>query len=673
MKITRLLMKITVFASVSTAIIFANSNMRGSLKTGDVKILVPKDDYALSITRTPGMISSRSSYDFIMLNNKDIVYEDKNQVDDIHLVFHDDVHEGDLIKIRINHGFFDYKIAPINALPNIVKSALDKEVVKRASIKKEREKTRKKKAVSTPKSFKKEEVHEVVNVPKIISPTVEYNVAETIPVEADVVANSVAITSDKPRITTNPASPISDNFFAKFTKIFENLVKSFKADKSAKKEVLTETEETKKIMKAQKVEPRGIIKRFDDSALLRSATQKEMGFVPQEKGIQTTFDDSSLQNKAQLEDRAFKEFVRGITPTFDDTQLQSQAQTSTKVFNKPQEIVVNKYIPTTTEQTYSGAGSREEKEYHEQFSKMTEAVPNFKGRAPVVAEVPTVMSHSVTAPSIEKPRVQPVATNNEPYYPDTGYKEGYQSLDNDPKNALVTQPTSKVVQTPVVVDRTLPTNNVISEDTEDKQLVITKIIKKEETDPYAGRVMGKMSDRVLGNGYDVTEHTGKLGMKVTKNAKPISAWVEVFKDGTKERVKTFYTSKGRSVKSVTLPAGTYMVKATYRTRDSKQQKTIKNIRIKEGASINRAISFHDGKLRVIARRGDKPLYVKVVVYKSGTRNRVTYDFSSRTSGIAELSLSSGLYDVEVLEHDNDLPYQSIKITGGKTNTIHADF
>ena len=667
-------MKITVFASLSTAIIFANSDMRGSLKTGDVKILEPKDDYALSITRTPGMISSRSSYDFIMLNNKDIVYEDKNQVDDIHLVFHDDVQEGDLIKIRINHGFFDYKIAPINALPNIVKSALDKEVVKRASIKKGREKTRKKKAVSTPKSFKKEEVHEVVNVPKIISPTVEYNVAETIPVEADIVATSVARASDKPTITTNPASPISDNFFAKFTKIFENLVKSFEEKKSVKKEVVAETEEAKDIMKSQKVEARGIIKSFDDSALLRSATKKEMGFAPQEKGIQTTFDDSGLQNKAQLEDSVFKEFVRGITPTFDDTQLQSQVQTSTKVFNKPQEIVVNEYIPTTTEQTYSGAGSREEKEYHEQFSKMTEAVPNFKGTAPVVAEVPTVMSQPVTAPLIEEPRVQQVvATNNEPYYPDTGYKEGYQSLDNDPKKVLVTQATSKVVQTPVVEDRTLPTNNVIREDTQDKQLVITKIINKEEIDPYAGRVMGKMSDRVLGNGYDVTEHTGKLGMKVTKNAKPISAWVEVFKDGTKERVKTFYTSKGRSVKSVKLPAGTYMVKATYRTRDSKQQKTINNIRIKEGASINRAIAFHDGKLRVIARRGDKPLYVKVVVYKSGTRNRVTYDFSSRTSGIAELSLSSGLYDVEVLEHDNDLPYQGIKISGGKTNTIHADF
>jgi hypothetical protein len=89
--------------------------------------------------------------------------------------------------------------------------------------------------------------------------------------------------------------------------------------------------------------------------------------------------------------------------------------------------------------------------------------------------------------------------------------------------------------------------------------------------------------------------------------------------------------------------------------------------------VNRSIAFHDGKLRVVAKRGDKPLYVKVVAYKSGTRKKVSYDFSSRNSGVATLSLGSGTYDIEVIDHKNNQSFDNIHIRSGATETINVDF
>jgi len=240
---------------------------------------------------------------------------------------------------------------------------------------------------------------------------------------------------------------------------------------------------------------------------------------------------------------------------------------------------------------------------------------------------------------------------------DTGYKEGYEDLAQEPMDKR---------------------NEEVVDESNENKIVITKILDKNKPqskpkDPFAGRVLGRMDDRVLGGGYNPDVGSGKFGVRVTKNSLPVSAWIEVFKDGTKNRVKTFYTSNTNKTKKVKLPSGVYMIRATYRTRDGKLQKTIKSIHLKEGGDITKHISFNDGKVKVVATRGGKPLYVKVIAYKAGTKDRVNYEFSNRHTGIAGLSLPVGTYDIEVVDHKRVKNFDSVRIESSKTKTLNIDF
>jgi hypothetical protein len=116
-----------------------------------------------------------------------------------------------------------------------------------------------------------------------------------------------------------------------------------------------------------------------------------------------------------------------------------------------------------------------------------------------------------------------------------------------------------------------------------------------------------------------------------------------------------------------------MIRATYRTRDNKIQTTIKNIRLREGGSINKLVAFHDGTLKVVAKREGEGLYVKVEAYRAGTRDRVAFGFSNRVTGVAKLTLNEGVYDIEVHEHNNVKRFDNITIKSGKTNSLDAVF
>ncbi len=660
--------------------------MGGRLHSGDKAVIKPMDNYAFSITKTKGMVSSNASYNLTLVNGRDIIYDDKNLVDDVYLVFHDDILPGDRMKIEVNRGYFDYKLTPLLKLPTIVKNVLEPEVIEKAKHPKQSKKRTKK---TRPLQHKK--VEEKV-------PLSSSSAAEALETKAVVVPpleSEISYTS-----------PIGKTFFEKFTKIFKELVKSFSFNSSTTHAASVEKKaEPKKIapIKQQAVKIKAGLPRFNDGALKAAATLQEAKFTESKRGIQNSFDDSGLKNSAKLEKSTFSAPQRGLSENFDDAALQQSALVSKKVFNKPKEIAIDSQLPSHVEEKFAPLPSREPSLYKDAFSKRAEPVPTFNAVAPKSVDkmpqlkaakrgenVPTFSDAKPSLPVSSEPISRPVLDTKEPVnsytksvqnpsplahdktaaYPDTGYKKGYEAL--EPRVSSVQE---KPVRQRVVEDTSLPQNSVSKAEDGSDKLIITKRIKKDEpvADPFAGRVLGRMDDRVLGNGYDGAASSAKLGMRVTKNSRPVSAWIEVFKNGTKQRVKTFYTSKGRKTKKVKLPAGNYMVRATYRTRDTKQQKTIKNIRLLEGANVNKSIAFHDGKLRVIARRGDNPLYVKVVVYKSGSHHRVTYDFSSRNSGVAQLSLGSGSYDIEVLEHKNNQLFEGIRIKAGKTNTINVDF
>ena len=697
MKINRLFIKVFILFTFLSTAIFASAKMSGALRSGDDVILKPQNDHALSITKTMGKYTPNSNYDFIMMNGLESIYEDKNQKDDIYLVFHDDVEAGDRIKIHVNSGYFDYRLTPLQALPTIVKNVIDPEVLERARVH-EREKKKRKRA----EKLRREKQKRIALSQKARQAKIERaeELQEISEPKREVYPNSNEIS--KPKIEEKSASTqsvVSESFFTRFTKIFKELVHTLsiapitKTESKETKRIEEKVTSNKKIESKKTIAKKGIGENFDDSALRNVAQHKEkLPFISSQKGLGRTFDDSALKSHSRLEQNAFTKPRRGILEDFDESALKDAADVQKRDFTQLKSPEIEDAIlPTALDKTFNGGAARAPKSYEENFSTKREQRPSFKqtsvpqSLAPSKIaqtlqkeEVPTFAKTQAPKPTEEavvsmKPKEKAIYRGNKPTYPDTGYKKGYESLEQHPKVAKRVQKAAPLA--PVVMDDTLPRHAKALKEDSDKRLVITKMIEKKEpkVDPYAGRVLGRMDDRVLGSGYHAGENSGKLGMRVTQNRKPVSAWVEVFKNGTKKRVKTFYTSKSRHIKKVKLPAGTYMVRATYRTRGSKQQKTIHNIHLKEGENVNKNIAFYDGKLRVIARRGDAPLYVKVVAYKSGTHRRVSYDFSSRTSGIAQLRLASGSYDIEVLEHDNSRLFEDIRIRGGQTNTINADF
>jgi hypothetical protein len=242
-----------------------------------------------------------------------------------------------------------------------------------------------------------------------------------------------------------------------------------------------------------------------------------------------------------------------------------------------------------------------------------------------------------------------------PYNPNERYKGSYQSLDKNPKVPAVKSKPVKATEEGMVISKKIESQVPAQE-------------------PDTSRTLGPINDRVIGGGQGKrSQKSAKFGMKAMKNRKPVAAWVEVFKNGTKQRVKTFYTSTSSQTKQVRLPKGVYMVRVSYRTRDSKRQKMIKNIHLNAGENINKAVAFNDGTLKVIVQRAGKPRYVKVVVYKRGTQQQVTYDFSSRRTGIVELALATGVYDVKVSDHGAEKYIKNVAIRAGKINVRRINF
>ncbi len=224
----------------------------------------------------------------------------------------------------------------------------------------------------------------------------------------------------------------------------------------------------------------------------------------------------------------------------------------------------------------------------------------------------------------------------------------------------------------IVITKTIAIPKKKKEVAKEEPRVIKRHVQPKEYKTEQEQIPGRMSDRVAGNGYGMSTQ-GKIKVKAYSNNRPVSAWVEVFKAGTSQRVKTFYTGKGGSLKDVKLPAGTYVIKATYRTATSKRKKTLGRVVLEEGGSINKKISFDDGTVTIKVKKSGKPIYAKVEVYKSGSKRRIAYEFTSKSNGVAKLSLGSGEYDIVIKDHSEVIRFDSVRVKGGKSKTLNADF
>ncbi len=203
----------------------------------------------------------------------------------------------------------------------------------------------------------------------------------------------------------------------------------------------------------------------------------------------------------------------------------------------------------------------------------------------------------------------------------------------------------------------------------EKKIVITKIIdsKKDED-----KEIESLSDRVLGTRHKQPQDA-TLKVIATSNDKPVAAWVEVYRSGTKDRVKTFYTSATRIAKKVTLPSGNYTIKTTYRKASMKQQKIFKNIDLAEGESITKHVKFRSGTLRVVTKRGSQAIRAKIEIYKYRSKRLYTYAFTSKISGEINIILPEGKYDIIIKDFKATKRIRGLNIRGGKTRRVNVSF
>ncbi len=632
----KIVSKVILFTVLVGGLLFAYSSQNGIVSAGEEIEITPQDGHSFNVKRVSG---SDANYDIEMSNKGNVYYSQEHQVDDVYLVFHNDVVPGDRIKIHVNSGSFSYSFSAINALPKMVKKALYKKAVNQNKSQKPK---RVKKKVIHHQTKKKEEpiVGEFVEDfdKKERKKEFEQKVVEQ---KSDEIRTHEIVASQEQEKGTSTSNKnktkqkvLSDSFYSNFTKIFKDMLKKFSTPQKSSHQPQVQ----KSVQKAEKEEIEALPTKanqeelvVDQREIVHEATMIRGDFskLPSEIEI---FDDSKLQESAKVEKKVFPKLEQEKVQELEKKSLKTEVPT---------------ILPVTPSPTLEGGSKKESLPIQKSNPVPTQAPiqsleDKFKGR---------VIGHQDRT-AIEDDTI------------DTGYKDEYSDLNKESKKFDKTQQESSISHEGKV-------------EIDENKIVITKILDKEKNkekseDIFAGRVLGKMDDRVLGGGYDPDSEVAKFGVRATKNSLPVSAWIEVFKDGTKKRVKTFYTSDTRKTKKIKLPAGVYMIRATYRTRSGKLQKTLKHIHLKSGGDITKHITFNEGKLKVVSKRGDKPLYVKVVVYRSGTKERVTYEFSDRESGVALLSLATGDYDIEVIDHEQKREFATT-IRASKTETINADF
>ena len=635
------------------------------LNSGEEIVLRPIDGRSLNVVRYSGQ---NANFDIEMSNKGRIYYSAKNQTDDIYLVFHNDVQPGDRIKIHINSGRFRYNFSTVRALPKLVKKALYKNAVSKKYVKKRKryKKKHRSRKKSKPKVINKQispkiepsgtsqnEINKSEEVSTIQS---DINKEESIgTIQSDI--NNEEQNSDSQNLSvsnnTTNKKVLSDTFYGNFTKIFENLIKKFSLSPSKKTQI--KEDEIKVVTKESEKEQNSKVEEIK----------------PPKKEIKTQEDKRLMVHEATMIRGDFTKLPDDIE-IFDDMEEQTSKQTIGTLTKAPVNTTPNESIENKEEAQVEESNpvvvaailppkQKEESEFKEIKDKLLSSIK--KKNQSVIVKNPNnttpIKEYQKYTPQKRVPIKKSAQISQVPVdYIDTGYKNGYKDIETSaPKE---------------------PNNNKLVDTSDKNKIVITKVLETSENksakkDIFEGRVLGKISDRVLGGGYNPNSGTSHFGMKVTKNSLPVSAWIEVFKNGTKQRVKTFYTSSTNRTKKVKLPAGVYMIRATYRTKDGKLQKTIKNIHLKEGDDITKHITFNEGQLKVVAKRGDRPVYVKVTVYKPGTKKIVNYDFSDRHTGIVGLSLPVGTYDIEVADHKNIKNFDSIKITVSNTQTLNIDF
>ncbi len=596
----------------------------GVLTKGEASQFVPFQGSSFSIIKDVRANVRGGDYDVMIKNNSKIFYHQKNQVDDLYLVFNESIDDGDIIQVQVNSGVFIFKMSHMNTLPEPIVEALKKQVPEQFKKMKTLHKREKVKPILEKKP---QEIQLIVeNTPVFKSETIDSTYNKKPGFFEEIFAKINAIIAEdkaKKELQDAPSSkPAIQKEFPKLTNLKESasqieknidISQKISPVDNIKKDLLKEYKSTKKEFYTSKI----------DEIAQSSKVETPKTSIDQIKDIQVTpvfKSETPIQSSKGISEQKIKiESFENITSPITNNQVKRF-----KTDIPTQEVQKPNFTPQTSSMRIKKI-------------EALEPIPEFKTKEVVnIPAVPVMME--------EIPEVIVV------------------------KKASVV-PTKPIIEKNEIRDRIIITKTIASKE---EPRVLKRHIEPEDYKTQKEQKPERMSDRVLGGGYADTEKA-TLKVKAYSNQKSVSAWVEVFKVGTNQRVKTFYTGKGRNINDIKLPAGVYVIKATYRTSSSKRQRSLGRVTLKEGGKINKTISFDDGRVVVFVKKNSKPLYAKIEVYKSGSKSLVSYEFSSRSKGRAEFNLAVGRYDIVIKDYNNQQVFDSISIKGGKTRTINADF
>jgi hypothetical protein len=644
---------IQLFIISALFLVVTNSNLAakevsGSLSAGEGSSFVPLQGSAFSIISDLSSGIYDGSFNILIRSGGKIIYQEKNQLDDLYLVFNEPIDDGDVIKLDVLKGVFIFKMSHMDTLPDLIVDAIKKQAPREYRALKALHKPRKKKPV------KKRVIPKVE--PRVIKRHIEPEQYMPKKEQEVIKPKSQPVQSKK-----------EAGFFDSFSEKIGKLVSA--GDK-------------KDSIASAKPVPKDIAKPIVSDDLIKPATQKS--------GIDNISSSIDSINKEIASVIKSQNKMNNNIPRsgIEDASRRSKIETPKTSTSGIESLPLAETFPLDFDPSKSPAGFKstipksqtkidafsttarptmqetQAKSFQTQISTSAVQKPKFQTKAPepkvIVKKIK--VQEKIPEPVLEEIiKVEPAVAVPKPIAP---------VIEPEIVKAPIVK--REVSKDRIVITKTIAAAKKEKEIAKEEPRVIKRHVQPEDYKKEQEQIPLRMSERVAGNGYGMVA-PGKLKVKAYSNSRPISAWVEVFKAGTSQRVKTFYTGKGSSLKDVKLPAGTYVIKATYRTAGSKRKKTIGRVVLEEGESINKNISFDDGVVTVKVKKSGKPIYAKVEVFKSGKKRRVAYEFTSKTTGIAKLSLGSEVYDIVVRDHGNVKRFNSIKIRGGKRKTLNANF
>ncbi len=610
MKKNILILMISILFLFVTSASLSAKEISGTLSEGEGSSFVPFQGSAFSVTMDVTSGVYSGDYDVVIKNNNRTFYEQNNQIDDLYLIFNEPVGNGDIIKIEVNRGVFKFKMSQMETLPDVIVDALKTQM---------------------PKQYQKmQTLHKVEEL----------------------------------RHKDEQKVGFFDGISQKIGSLFTH--------KEEKTKEIQEIKIRPTILKEPKDITTPIVQQSASKPLISHTNIKHLSETidnvkksPHQSIKQDTRVLGTLVSSSKIEEVAKRSKVQMPNTSVSTISTFPVAKTFVPVLNNKQAPVgfksdlatakdkINSFNKSTLPST-AGVNS---KTFQTEISDNRVVKPNFQEPSFEVQAIDTKMNTPNYQPTIvSKPKI------NELKQPE-----------------IVKAPSIEVTEVEIkdmpIIQEQKPKNRIIITKTiapKDEPRVIKRHIEPKNYRKSQEQIADRMSDRVLGGGYADGEKA-TIKVRAYSNQKAVSAWVEVFKAGTKQRIKTFYTGKGRSLKDIKLPAGVYVIKATYRTASAKRQKTLGRVTLAEGQSINKKITFDDGSIKVVVKKGSKPFRAKIQIFNSSNSREVTYSFSSRSTGVANFNLATGTYDIVVKGYDKVKRFNEIPVSASELRTVNAIF